>query len=338
MRRWELNSDMTESSDQSANLAESVPSRISETLREHDSTLRTLPEQLSLTNQRLHNLDTAVCRLREQCSAPPPPVPNPVSLVPASSPLPVPALFQVAESPPLMTYEADPSQCFGFLLQCNLAFEHTPTSFSSDLAKISFIIGLLRGRALQWAEAKSRHPSFLQGPLEGFVKDFKLTFGAVEQRSDVSRQLWRLSQGRQSVPEFALCFRTIAAASTWNENSLMGTFQEALNDRIKDQLTLCPESRNLEELIARATCIDQCLRDRFRSSHINPQSPPPSSSRVSPTRFPPMDPDKPIQIGRTRLSLEERNRCMSSKLCLYCGQPGHFISQSPDQPKGSTHQ
>lgn len=40
----------------------------------------------------------------------------------------------------------------GFLLQCLLALEMQPHHFPTEKAKISFILSLLSGRALLWAE------------------------------------------------------------------------------------------------------------------------------------------------------------------------------------------
>uniref|UniRef100_A0A8C6PMZ4 Reverse transcriptase domain-containing protein n=1 Tax=Nothobranchius furzeri TaxID=105023 RepID=A0A8C6PMZ4_NOTFU len=58
--------------------------------------------------------------------------------------------FRLASSPPVVTFEGESSDCQSFLLQCNLAFGRSPDSFSSDTARISYVIGLLRGRALRW--------------------------------------------------------------------------------------------------------------------------------------------------------------------------------------------
>ena len=44
-------------------------------------------------------------------------------------------------------------KCRGFLLQCSLVFKQRPRAFSVDSAKIHYVIGLLRGKALAWAEA-----------------------------------------------------------------------------------------------------------------------------------------------------------------------------------------
>lgn len=41
-----------------------------------------------------------------------------------------------------------------------------------------------------------------------------------------------------------------------------------------------------------------------------------------------------MQVGRTRLTPEERQHRFNQQLCLYCGQPGHLISTCPVLPKG----
>ena len=43
-----------------------------------------------------------------------------------------------------------------------------------------------------------------------------------------------------------------------------------------------------------------------------------------------------MQIGRTHLSPEERERRILSRACLYCGQTGHFLSGCPSCPGKGT--
>uniref|UniRef100_A0A3B4AL68 DUF4939 domain-containing protein n=1 Tax=Periophthalmus magnuspinnatus TaxID=409849 RepID=A0A3B4AL68_9GOBI len=51
-------------------------------------------------------------------------------------------------------YSGQPGLFRGFLFQCTFMFQQCPGRFDSDAAKIRYICGLLRGRALQWAEAR----------------------------------------------------------------------------------------------------------------------------------------------------------------------------------------
>lgn len=44
-------------------------------------------------------------------------------------------------------------RCRGFLLQCRLVVQHCPGSYTTNAAKVSYLLGLLMGRALDWAKA-----------------------------------------------------------------------------------------------------------------------------------------------------------------------------------------
>jgi hypothetical protein len=46
-----------------------------------------------------------------------------------------------------------------------------------------------------------------------------------------------------------------------------------------------------------------------------------------------------MQLGRSRLSQEERQRHFRQGLCMYCGEPGHMCTNCPNlQGKGRAHQ
>ncbi len=69
-------------------------------------------------------------------------LPPPVTAIPATSPMARPTSFS-----------GEAVSCNGFLLQCSLYFELQSHQFTTERAKVAFIISLLMGRALQWAEA-----------------------------------------------------------------------------------------------------------------------------------------------------------------------------------------
>lgn len=104
----------------------------SEWLSHHDHALRSLLE----TTQQL---------LRPQPLAPTPTLAdrNPAQDIPTSN---------------LDPYSGDSEKCRGFLFQCWLIFFQRSQAFATDQEKIYFVIGLLRGKALTWAEALSGRP------------------------------------------------------------------------------------------------------------------------------------------------------------------------------------
>lgn len=65
-------------------------------------------------------------------------------------------------------YDGDLSKCRGFVLQCQLVFSQRAHLFPTDRAKVNYIIGLLRGRALAWAQA-SAGASFDSLSLDAFL-------------------------------------------------------------------------------------------------------------------------------------------------------------------------
>uniref|UniRef100_A0A3B3ZY85 DUF4939 domain-containing protein n=1 Tax=Periophthalmus magnuspinnatus TaxID=409849 RepID=A0A3B3ZY85_9GOBI len=74
-------------------------------------------------------------------------------------------------------YAGQPGLCRGFLFQCLSMFQQRPARFPSDAARIRYVCGLLRGRALQWAEAKFSNSDLDSTDFETFLTDFKLVFG-----------------------------------------------------------------------------------------------------------------------------------------------------------------
>ena len=168
--------------------------------------------------------------------------------------------------------------------------------------------------------------------------------------------------------EFSIDFRVKAAASGWNECALKSAFFKALNENIKDELATIYEPTSLEDLIRLSIRLDNRLRIRDKArqknhgmsastpasnrSSVSVRSPgsstrpgiknqsPPASAQVSHFFSPSTEGAEcePMQIGHTRLSPEERQRRFKGNLCLYCGEPGHFIASCPAKSKAGVRQ
>lgn len=110
-------------------------------------------------------------------------------------------------------YAGTAEDCSGFLLQCFLYFEMQPQRFSSDHAKIAYIISLLSGRALQWARTLWEANAPVTQLLDALPTHFKEVFGQTIIALSVHDQLNHLRQGCSSVAYYSLRFRTLPAAS-----------------------------------------------------------------------------------------------------------------------------
>ncbi|XP_050960534.1 uncharacterized protein LOC127161828 [Labeo rohita] len=76
---------------------------------------------------------------------------------------------------------------------------------------------------------------------------------------DYSRHTGKRAQGTSSVNDYTLRFRTLAAASGWNETALLGAYRQGLNPEIRAAMALYDDSIGLETFVQRTTRVSQRL-------------------------------------------------------------------------------
>lgn len=124
-------------------------------LGRHEHQLHHLTESNASLAHQVGDLCDQVATLTNQLSkllsaAPPVDLPFPLPSPQPSSVVPPARESHISDPEP---YSGDPFKCRSFLLQCSLIFSQKHISFASDPAKVQYIIGLLRGRALDWVTA-----------------------------------------------------------------------------------------------------------------------------------------------------------------------------------------
>lgn len=115
-------------------------------------------------------------------------------------------------------------RCRSFLLQWQLVFSQHPRLFPSDRSNIDYIIGLLRRRALLWAQAISGAGSDLQA-LDEFFNRFEQIFDCPNFAGCVADRLITLHQGACSVTGYMIEFETQLAEVGWNKPALLCAFK-----------------------------------------------------------------------------------------------------------------
>lgn len=81
---------------------------------------------------------------------------------------------------------------------------------------MSYIIGLLHGRALRWAEAYVETSTLEETSFDKFIDHFKLTFSPTSSDEGSVKKFWSLKQCNRSVADFAIEFGFISATSGWH--------------------------------------------------------------------------------------------------------------------------
>ena len=128
-------------------------------------------------------------------------------------------------------------------MQCDLVFVQQPLSYSTDRARISFLMGLLQGNALGWASVVWELESLVTASYSVFTLEIHKVF--------------------LSVAEYAIEFHTL---------SLQAVFSNGLSGLIKDELVSHPEPSKLDKLISLAIRVDSRLHE-WRRGRLLSQKP-----------------------------------------------------------------
>ena len=224
-------------------------------------------------------------------------------------------------------YSGTPEQCKGFLLQCSLALEMQPARFPTERSRMAYIVSLLTGRALQWAEGVWSHGGPMMDTLDSFLAHFTEVFGIPEGDSLNQAKLHAIRQGKSSVTDYALQFRTLAAASGWNEAALLTTFRQGLEPSLRLQLSAYDDAIGLDRFIQLAIRVSHRRESCLQDLRTTPSAHAPSSTNATSG-----SPAEPMQVNTTRLTPAERQKRMSQGLCLYCGGSNHLIAQCTVRP------
>jgi hypothetical protein len=281
-------------------------------LGRHEEELTTTRRVVESLAEQMSELSTQFHRLRHEAS------------VPSRSPdSPEPRI----NNPPC--YSGEPTQCRAFLTQCEVIFSLQPSTYSRDRAKVAYVISLLSGRARQWGAANWEAEADFMDCFSLFKEEMIRVFDRSAHGAEASRLLSSLRQGRLSVADFSIEFRTLATTAGWNEPALVARFLEGLNADVKDEIFAREVPSLLDPLIDLAIRIEKRFdsRRRARNSDAAPHSLLPFSSVPS---SPVADATpEPMQLGGLRISSKERDRRISNRLCLYCGSDKHFVSTCP---------
>ncbi|KAF7640808.1 hypothetical protein LDENG_00012680, partial [Lucifuga dentata] len=242
-----------------------------------------------------------------------------------------PAFHPEPRLPPPERYGGEEGTCRPFLTQCSLIFELQPSSYPTERSRVAYAISLLTSHAREWATHEWDRGADCCMTFQAFADELRKVFDASLPGREKARNLLGLRQGGRCVSDYAIEFRTLAAESKWNSFSLLDAFYHSLSDYIKDELVTCEPCCDLNALITLSTRLDNRFRARLREKgstrsarYFQERRSPPVGTRLpAPNSFPASSPThtsstapETMQIGRTRLTSEERQRHIQQHCCL----------------------
>ncbi|KAK3534603.1 hypothetical protein QTP86_016754 [Hemibagrus guttatus] len=231
-------------------------------------------------------------------------------------------------------YSSAAEDCNGFLLQCSLALEMQSHMYPDDRAKVAFIISRLGGKALRQAEPLWSQNNPMMSSLSDFTQHFREVFGNPEWDSSLGERLCRLKQGTMSVPEYALQFRTLAMASSWNEQALITTYRQGLEPRVRLHLAAYEDSMGLEKFIQLSIRFAMRMQLCLEEHQSQPAA---TAAAAQPELVSYLEPaDDAMQLELSYISPAERQwerqRRLTQNRCFYCESSGHFVAKCPLRP------
>ena len=180
------------------------------------------------------------------------------------------------------------------------------------------MISHLAGRAKAWASAEWSRNSTACETIAGFQTALTRTFDPVCSSREKAQELSTLKQGKDSVCDYAIHFHTLAAESGWNNAALYDIFLKGLSPDIQDLLVPLDLPTSLDALVALAIRTDnrqnQLRKQRKAKRGVSggaastPESRCPTPHRMLPETSQNRNDEEPMQLGRVRLTQEERQK------------------------------
>lgn len=146
-------------------------------------------------------------------------------------------------------YSGEPTQCRSFLTQCEVVFSLQSSTYSGDRARIAYIISLISVRARQWVTAVWEAKAVCTERFSLFKEEMIRFFDWSVYGEEASRLLSSLHQGKCSVTDFSIEFRTLATSCGCNEPALLARFLEGLNGDVGDEILSREVPTHLDSLI-----------------------------------------------------------------------------------------
>ncbi|XP_076130450.1 uncharacterized protein LOC143112088 [Alosa pseudoharengus] len=208
-------------------------------------------------------------------------------------------------------FDGNQKQVRPFLSSCRIQFALQPRTFSTEGAKVGYVITHLTGRARLWGTAEFDRQTPACVSFSAFEEEMLKVFDLGSPTAEASQALLTIRQGNRTVADFSIDFRSLASQSSFNSEALVQAFLHSLADYIKDELVSHDPPLMLDAAIDLAVRIDRRIQTRRREKGRLSQ--PAIRTRVDTSSVQPLpvksqgqlNQPEAMEIGRASLTPEE---------------------------------
>jgi retrotransposon gag protein len=205
--------------------------------------------------------------------------------------------------------------CHNFLARLRIQFALEPSRFGDEETKVMYLFSQLTGRAFDWAVAAMKEKRPLLQDFELAADSLETTFERPDRRRTAAIRLRGLSQGKDSVEEYADKFKDLATWAGWDETALIDQFVFGLKEQLQDLLASMELPTTLFETFTLATRLDLRITCRENAKASNHSA--------------------PVEAVAAQQTQQHRAPAPSTKekpqpndgYCFYCKKAGHLIAQ-----------
>lgn len=224
-----------------------------------------------------------------------------------------------------------------FLSEVNRIIQFNAISFPTDNHKVIFLALYLKdGIPVEWFNHLEAHASPLLHNWPRFLTEFRTKFADPRLIQTAEYKLDRLVQ-TDSAHSYLTHFIEISSHLDMTEQTTISRFMKGLKPAIKDNLVSIinrPQTlHGWENIIIQVDAnIHQREIEKQEGTGKKPAKPPLEPSPIPTTTITdivPMEVDavRTSSAPRGKLTQAERDYRFKNNLCLYCGKPGHQVSE-----------
>ncbi len=239
------------------------------------------------------------------------------------------ATSELLGAPSIFGNETSEYTACQFITAFERCIKLNPVLMANHEFRLAYFGSKLRAAPQDWfSNLEELHDETLES-WNSLCAAFKLQFSLTRSQWQTRFEMHEISQGQRSVADYTNHFRSLAnKLPKYGEEALLTQYLFGLNRSVQSHLgslPLIPEV--LSELIA--VCIE--FGGRIPISNLN-SLPVASSNRVV-ERFKPTSPLSRKRPNSGPLSPSERKYRTDHNLCIYCGDPNHFVADCPNKTK-----